>query len=66
MPKHLLLMWTLPHVSAQLATGKIAEQTEGAFFWATTQAALRPDLMSQSTPDNLNRVPSPRPFLSRD
>ncbi|TCK98977.1 hypothetical protein BXY66_4040 [Shimia isoporae] len=66
MPAHLFLMWTLP-IAAQpsKAVNGTANPT-GSFFWATTKAGQRADLISETKADNDNKSPLKRPSWLRD
>ncbi|MGR3713985.1 MAG: hypothetical protein ACU0A6_12810 [Shimia sp.] len=57
MPAYLFLMWTLP-LHTTPAPGKA--KNHGTFFWATTKAGARSDLILDVTADNLNKAPVKR------
>lgn len=66
MANQLFLMWTLPHTAAQTQTVNGTPVVSGSFFWATTSAGARSDLMVETTAVNLNQAPEKRPSWRRD
>lgn len=66
MPANLFLMWILPLANSRKATVNGMAQLSGSFFWATTKAGKRSDLVSETRADNLNAAPSKRPSWLRD
>ncbi len=65
MPANLFLMWILPLGRSKKATMNGLPELTGSFFWATTKAGERSDLLMETRPDNENCMPNKRPSWQR-